>query len=99
MINAEEARRRTEEKRCRIKEETFKKVQQVYSYDLIRIEEEIRKAACTPKDEVWVKVTEKVDTEGNRYYLSSLCELLHEKYGFTAYVQMGTKDTCCISWR
>ena len=98
MINAEEARQITQDKRYRMKERTLKEIQQVYSYDLIRIEEKIRQAAHTPKDEVWVKVTEKVDTAGNKYHLSLLCELLHEKYGFTAYPQMGTEDICII-WR
>lgn len=98
MINAKEARQITQEKRYRMKKRTLETVQQVYSYDLIRIGERIREAAHVPKDEVWVKVNEKVDTEGNRYPLSLLCELLHEKYGFTAYPQMGTEDICII-WR
>lgn len=97
MINAQEARQIAEEKRYSIKKETLEKIQQVYSYDLIHIEEKIRQAAHTPKDEVWVKVTEKVDADGNRYHISLLCELLHEKYGFTAYPQMGTEDIC-INW-
>lgn len=97
MINAEEARRIAKEKRYRIKKESLEKIQQVYSYDLIHIEERIRQAAHTPKDQVWVKVIEKVDSEGNRYPLPLLCELLHEKYGFTAYPQMGTEDIC-INW-
>lgn len=98
MINAQEARQIAEEERRRIKEKTLETVQQVYSYDLIHIEERIREAARTPKDEVWVKVIEKVDTDGNRYHLSLLCELLHEKYGFTAYPQMGSEHIC-INWR
>lgn len=50
MINAEEARRIAKEKRYRIKKESLEKIQQVYSYDLIHIEERIRQAAHTPKD-------------------------------------------------
>lgn len=98
MINAQEARQIAEEKKRRIKERALENVQQVYSYDLIRIGEEIRKAAHSPKDEVSVKVIEKIDSEGNRYPLSLLCELLYEKYGFTTYPQVGTEDIY-ISWR
>ena len=37
MINAKEARQITQEKRYRMKKRTLETVQQVYSYDLIRI--------------------------------------------------------------